>query len=304
MRIDTLALYQRSLLGGLGGLIGWGLMTALVHVSTDTTVKLYLKDMLTGALIGLALGALTGAWDGLFRNRSSRRLAVGAAVGAAVGFGGGLIGLVVGEVVFNLAGGGLFPRAVGWGLFGALVGANEGLTRRSPQKLMFGAYGGLLGGLIGGSTYESIAGLLQMIGLGRGFAIALGGAIGLVLLGLFVGLMIAFVEDLLRGAWLLFTAGRFEGQTRTLDPGKKATTIGRSELADICILADSAIVPQHARLVWSGGGFVLEALDGEVRVCSGGRSDFTPVQSHRLEPGDMIQIGASRARYQTGGVAT
>jgi len=304
MRIDLPALHQRSLLGGLGGLLGWGLMTLLVHVSTETTAKLFLKDMLTGALIGLALGAMTGAWDGLFRNRSWRRSAVGAAVGAAVGLGGGLIGLVVGEVVFLLAGGGLFPRAVGWGLFGALVGANEGLARRSPQKLAFGAYGGLLGGLLGGSTCESLAGLLQMIGLGRGLAIAFGGVIGLVLLGLFVGLMIAFVEDLLRGAWLLFTAGRFEGQTRTLDPAKKETTIGRNELADICILSDPAIATQHARLVWSNGGFVLEALEGEVRVSSGGRADLTPIQSHRLEPGDLIQIGSSRAQYQTGRVAT
>ena len=304
MRIDTLALYQRSLLGGLGGLAGWGLMTLLVHIDTDTTVKLYVKDLLTGALIGLALGAFTGSWQGLFRDRSPRRATVGAVVGAVIGCLGGMIGLVVGELVFRISGGGLLPRAIGWGLFGALVGLNEGLARRMPQKMMFGAYGGLLGGLIGGSTYESTAGLLALVGFSRGFAIAFGGAIGLVVLGLCIGLMIAFVEDLLRGAWLLFTAGRFEGQTRTLDPQKKATTIGRSELADICILGDPAVAPEHARLTFQDGSFVLESVSGEVRVSRGGRGDFVPVQSQRLEAGDVLQIGSCRARYQTGGVAT
>jgi pSer/pThr/pTyr-binding forkhead associated (FHA) protein len=89
-----------------------------------------------------------------------------------------------------------------------------------------------------------------------------------------------------------------------LDPAKKATTIGRNEVADICMLSDPAIARQHARLLWSHGGFVLEALEGEVRVSSGGRGDFTPIQSHRLEPGDLIQIGSSRAQYQTGRVTT
>jgi hypothetical protein len=304
VRIDVLALYQRSLLGGIGGLVGWGLMTLLVRIGTETTFKLYLKDMLTGALIGLAVGAFTGAWQSLFRDRSWHRAGWGAGIGAAVGCVGGMLGLVVGELVFRLSGGGLLPRAIGWGLFGALVGLNEGLARRMPQKMMFGAYGGLLGGLIGGSTYESLAGLLSWLGLGRGMAIAVGGAIGLIMLGLCVGLMIALVEDILRSAWLLFTAGRFEGQTRTLDATRKTTTIGRSDLADICILGDPSIAGNHARLVWHGSGFVVEAVEGEVCVSRGGQGSFAPVRSQPLAAGDVLQFGSCRARYQTGGGTT
>jgi hypothetical protein len=210
----------------------------------------------------------------------------------------------VGEVIFGLAGGGLLPRAVGWGLFGALIGATEGVAQRMPQKTLFGVYGGLLGGLIGGSTYESTAALLQLVGLGRGFAVALGGALGLVLLGLCVGLMVGLVEDLLRTSWLLFTSGRFEGQTRTLDPRKPATLVGRNELADICILADPAVASDHARLLWADGGCVLEALGGEVRVRSRSGGDFVPIQRHVLAPGDIFQIGSSRACYQTGGAVS
>ncbi len=298
MRIDFLALYQRSLLGGLGGLVGWALITALVHISPDTTVWLYLRVIVTGALIGLGLGAACGVWDGLFRERSMRRMLRGAGIGAGIGLTGGAVGLAVGELVFGLAGGGLFSRAIGWAVFGALVGTNEGVAKRMPQKTVYGAFGGLLGGLIGGSTYEFLATAFQGIGFSRDVAIALGGAVGLVLLGMFIGCLIGLVEDLLRAAWLVFTAGRFEGQTRTLDPQKSATTIGRSELADICILADVQIVSQHARLIPEGPGFVLEAVDGEVQIRVG--QNWVPVTRQPLANGDLFQIGSSRAKFQTG----
>lgn len=295
MKIDLLALYQKTLLGGLGGLCGWLLITMFAGISTASTFLLYLRVALTGGLIGIAIGAACGGWEGLFRDRSPRRLARGAGIGAGIGLVGGAIGLVIGEVIFGLAGGGLFPRAIGWGIFGAMIGTNEGVSKRMPQKMRFGAFGGLLGGLIGGSTYEFLATGLQGIGLGRDTSIAVGGAVGLVLLGMFIGLLIGLVEDLLRAAWLLFTTGRFEGQTRTLDPAKAETTIGRSESADICILGDPNMATNHARLVPGGGGFVLEAVEGEVQV------NQQPVRQHQLTDGELIQIGSSRARFHLGG---
>ncbi len=298
MKIDLLALYQKTLLGGLGGLFGWLLITLFAGFSSESAFLLYVRVALTGGLIGVAIGAACGGWDGLFRDRSPRRLMRGAGIGAVIGLIGGAVGLVIGEVIFGLAGGGLFPRAIGWGIFGAMIGTNEGVSKRMPQKTRFGAFGGLLGGLIGGSTYEFLATGLQGIGLGRDTSIAVGGAVGLVLLGMFIGLLIGLVEDLLRAAWLLFTTGRFEGQTRTLDPAKSETIVGRSELADICILGDPQMATHHARLIPTGGSFVLEAIDGEIQV------NQQPVTRHTLADGELIQIGSSRARFQLGGSKT
>lgn len=299
MKIDLLALFQKSLLGGLGGLLGWLLITVLVRLPSDTTVMLFLRVALTGSLIGVALGAACGSWEGLFRDRSARRLMRGAGIGAGVGFAGGAVGLLAGEIIFSLAGGGLFFRSIGWAIFGGLVGTGEGLSNRMPQKTRYGAFGGLLGGLIGGSTYEFLATALQGLGVSRDVAIAAGGAIGLVLLGMFIGCLVGLVEDLLRAAWLMFTSGRFEGQTRTLDPAKPSTSIGRSELADICILADPLIVTAHAVIEPEAGGFVLAAADGEVRVHQSG--DWVPVNRHTLSSGEMFQIGFSRVRFETAG---
>jgi hypothetical protein len=301
MQLDPRLMYEKSLLGGLGGLIGWGLMSLAVFGPADALWRLFVKDAVTGALIGLALGAATGAYQGLFRDRSRARLLHGARVGALLGTAGGVVGLVLGEAVFTLAGGGLFARSLGWAAFGALVGASEGIALRMPQKTMFGGYGGLLGGLVGGSTYETLAFGFQSVGVPRGPAVALGGAIGLVLVGLAIGLLTALVEDLLRTAWLLFTSGRLEGQTRTLDPKKAELILGRADAADICLLGDPAVAPRHARIFPRNGRFTLEPLDGAVAVSSGG--GFTPAISHPLAAGDLIQVGSFRAKFLASGAA-
>lgn len=300
MRIELLALYQKALLGGLGGLFGWGLVVLLVHFPSNTPAQLYARAMVSGALIGLAVGGLCGVWEGWFREQSLRRAGRGAILGGAIGIIAGMVGLFSGELFFSWFGDTMpiVPRAVGWAIFGLLVGASEGLTRRMPQKLAFGAFGGLLGGLVGGSTYEWLAGLVQRIGWQRDFAIAFGGAVGLVILGLFIGFLVGLVEDLLRSAWLVFSTGRLEGQTRTLDAAKPTTLLGRSETADICILGDAALANRHARIVRDGTDYVLEALDGQ--VLAGVPGKLQPVTRHLLQPGDYFQLGASRAVFRRG----
>lgn len=291
--IDFRALYQRSLLGAMGGLLGWAAITWLLPVSFS---NVYVGDLVSGALIGLCLGAACGAWDGLFRNRSPRRFLRGVSLGGILGLVGGMLGLVVGEGIFTLVGGGIAPRALGWALFGAFIGVNEGLARRMWNQGVFGTYGGFLGGLVGGSTYEWLFGFCRHV-FTRDVAQAVGGAVGLVLLGLFIGAFIGLVEDLLRTAWLRFVSGRFEGQTRTLDPRKRVVRIGQAETADICIRGDPALVLRHAQILHDQQEFYLEAVDGIVQVGPPGCQ--IPVTRHRLQPDDTFQLGASRIRFHS-----
>lgn len=287
MTIDRLGLYQRTLLGGLGGLLGWLCVSLFIPDSTSIWLT-----AVTGGVVGLAIGGLCGVWDGLFRERSTVRTLRGGGFGAGLGFVGGMLGLLIGQALYNWADGrgGLFPLAIGWAFFGAAVGVTEGLQRRMPQKMMFGAFGGLLGGLVGGSIYVLIPNIA-----GRGTGQVVGLAISLVLLGMAIGMLIGLVEDLLRSAWLMFTSGRFEGQTRTLDPGKPATTMGRSELDDICILGDPALVAGHVTFRPGGNTFHLEA--GPAEVLAGQAGALSPVKTHTLRDGDFLQIGKQRARF-------
>jgi len=298
VNIELRGLCQKSLLGGLGGLIGWVLLTVFVWTPKGSGV--IVPAMLTGALIGLAIGVCSGAWEGLFRDRNLERLKRGVRIGAITGLIGGAFGLLIGEFMFQLIGGGLFTRAIGWSVFGAAVGTNEGLAKLMPQKVSYGAFGGLLGGLLGGSMYESLANVFQWLGFGRDVAIAVGGSVGLVLLGMCIGCLIGLVEDILRPAWLMFMSGKLEGQTRTLDPKKRATTIGRAELADICLLGDPSVSGRHAEVTCNTGDYSIKSIDGEVTVNRNGTTqrlsgDFT------LESGDLIQIGSVRAQFNIGG---
>ena len=294
MQIDWRGVLQRGLLGALGGLLGWALMTV---VGVKTT-NVYLADLLTGALVGLSMGVCCGAWDGVFRSRTILRTIKGMGAGALVGALGGMIGLMLGEVIHEFAGEGLIFRAMGWAIFGTLLGVNEGVTRRMFAKAAYGAYGGFLGGLMGGSTYEWLYGVCRVF-LPRHLSQAVGGAVGLVLLGLFVGAMIGLVEDLLRATWLLFLGGRLEGQTRTLDSTKSSTVIGRSELADICITGDSRLQPRHLQVLSDNGSFYLESLEGDVQVERNGQS--MPAGRQLLVAGDVLRFGQQRACFEIGG---
>lgn len=293
MNVDYRGVYQRSLLGGLGGLVGWALITVFGVNSSNV----YLMDLWTGALVGISMGICSGAWEGIFRSHSARRTIQGAGTGAAIGVVGGMVGLVLGEVIHSVSGGGLVFRALGWAIFGALLGINEGVSRRMVTKMAFGAYGGFLGGLMGGSTYEWLFGICRLV-LPRQLSQAVGGAIGLVILGLFVGAMIGLVEDLLRAAWLLFLNGRLEGQTRTLDPLKQTTVIGRSDQADICILSDPGVLSRHVQIQPDEGRFFLQPLDGAVIIDRAGCQ--LTVTREGLQPGDVLIIGGQRARFMMG----
>ena len=292
---DLRALFQRTVLGALGGVFAWGALTWISPWFGKSGASFWG----TGGLIGLSLGLSLGVWEGAFRDRVARVALIGGAIGAAVGFLGGCIGFGIGNLIFAATSGGVVWRSIGWGLLGGFVGSAAGIARRMPSRIAFGSYGGLLGGLAGGSLYEAMFALVRELGFSRETGLTLAGAIGLAILGGFIGGLMGFVEDLLRNAWLIFSTGILEGQTRTLDPRKRETILGRSELADICLLGDGAICSRHARILPHGREFVVEGLEGEVRLGTG-----EAPRSHVLRNGDVIVLGGIRATYRSGETST
>jgi len=255
MSIDKQRIYYNALFGALGGLISWLIVGLFLNVDTSQLWMLFLKDALLGATVGICIGEAIGAVDGLTVSRSWRRLSRGVFLGSLLGMVGGLIGLVVGEGIFKWAGGGVWPRAIGWAIFGLLVGTGEGRVQRSKGKTSYGAIGGLLGGLIGGSTYERLSTLLRAITHDREFALTLGSAIGLMILGACIGSLIGLVEDILRTAWLKVMRGRLEGRTFSLT--RKETSLGKADDCDIVLPGDDDIYPRHALVEQTQKTFVF-----------------------------------------------
>jgi hypothetical protein len=294
MRFDFRRIYIHTVLGAIGGLIGWALTIPLAWLQLGSTWGLFLKDALIGALVGLVVGAALGAYDGLFASRSTKRLLKGLLLGGLVGLGGGMFGLILGEAIFLLGGGGVWPRALGWALFGALVGSAQGVSQLSLAKIGYGILGGLLGGLIGGSTYERLSVLLQTF-VSRELGLSVGGAIGLTVLGVFIGGLVGLVEVVLRTAWLRCTRGILEGQTITLDPRKREQVLGKADDCDIVIPGDPDVLPHHAAILRKGDDYIVEPRDGPALVR--GTREYAPVDSHTLEHKDRLQLGKTRFTF-------
>lgn len=296
MTLDKLRIYYNAVLGAFGGLIGWALITLLLRFDATGTAKLYLRDALQGALVGASIGFAVGSAEQLaggFRLANIRQ----SLLSTAIGLGAGLLGLVIGELIFGLAGGGVWPRALGWALFGGVLGLGQWYVTALPSKGVYGALGGLMGGLIGGATYERLLVLLLNLELGRGWALAVGGAVGLMLLGACIGGLIGLVEDILRTAWLRFIYGPLEGQTRTLDPRRSKITLGRSDACDIILREDPDLASVHAEIVHHNGAFTIAGREGTVTLRTANQS--IPVQQHRLQPGDTVQLGRTRFLFQS-----
>lgn len=291
MTFDKKQIYFNAVFGALGGLVSWVLMGLLLHIEGDNTLLLFLKDALQGALVGVCIGAALGMVEGLTISRSAQRTVKGGVLGGAIGLVGGLIGLVLGEVIFLLAGGGVWPRAIGWAVFGFLLGTAEGIAHKDRRRSSYGAIGGLLGGLIGGSTYERTSQLLRALTQNRDLSLTVGGALGLIILGACIGALIALAGEILKTAWLKGLRGKLEGQTLALTKGR--TTLGSAETCDIRIPGDSQVAGHHADISQTDQGFLIEAQGGQVLV------DQQPVASQMLRSGSNIQLGRSVLAFFT-----
>jgi len=294
MSIDKQRIYYNAMFGALGGLISWLFIGLFLNIDTSRLLMLFLKDALLGATVGICIGGAIGAVDGVTVSRSWRRLSRGTLLGSVIGLVGGMIGLVIGEVIFKFAGGGVWPRAIGWAIFGFLVGTGEGLSQRSTAKAGYGAMGGLLGGLIGGSTYERLSTLLRAFTHDREFALTVGSAVGLIILGACIGSLIGLVEDILRSAWLKVVVGPLEGRTFTLT--RKETRLGKADDCDVVLPGDDDIYPRHAVIEQTQKTFVLRPLEHPVLV-----NKQLMGQSHLLKHGDRIQLGRTQVIFNLEG---
>lgn len=293
MSLNLPRIYYNALAGMIGGLLAWAII-GLLPVNTTTLISLFIKDVAQGAVIGVLMGGLLGAVDGTFFNRSARHLFRGAVVGALVGAIGGVIGLVLGEIIFSLAGGGLVPRALGWGVFGALVGTAEGIANRRRDKLRYGMLGGALGGLIGGAAYERLSLLLRGFGFDRDAALTVGGALGLIILGACIGALIGLVEDMLRRASLKILWGPREGEIISLTSAKPQM-LGRAETCDVYLRGDSDMQLRHALISANGQSFSIRSQDGPVQILREG--GWQPVPEVTLVSGDEFKLGRTRMRF-------
>ncbi len=302
--------YLNLLAGALAGFLAW-VLTDLTGWFSDVLNASQVvnggKYLAYGAIFGLLLGLLLAIVDSLAlgsRRRVSETLALGAIIGAV----GGWFGLWLGQSVYGIVAGSggneitnagrffvlLMARAVGYSLIGASVGAAQGVVGRSAVIARQGAFGGFVGGFLGGTAFE--------IGNGLGFPSALSRLLALAATGALAGFFVGLVQNLLKQAWIRVVLGRNEGKEYLI--AKPVTTIGRSELADIGLFGDPDIAPTHA---------AIESLPAQNRhrlraIMEAGKrgTEYAPplvngqpvAGEQWLADGDTIQIGKRTLLFQ------
>ncbi|HEY6072459.1 MAG TPA: FHA domain-containing protein, partial [Anaerolineales bacterium] len=181
---------------------------------------------------------------------------------------------------------GILGRALGWGIFGTLIGLAEGIVGKS--QVWKGMLGGLLGGTVGGLLLESASRWLS-----DPLTIK---ASGLILLGASVGAFISLVAVLLSRAWLEVTSGKLKGTEFILDKfmhaGGPAIAIGSSPLKSEIVLPDPDIAPQHAMLTGDGMAFSLKDMS-----LSGTYINSRRIERTQLANGQKIRMGNTEMVY-------
>jgi hypothetical protein len=274
--------YYYALLGAIGGLVGWQVSDLL---GLSFVSNLYLSEALVGALIGLSVGLFIGLTEGALTRNPIHALKSGVFSGL-LGLGAGAIGLPLSEFLFQSVGAGVVGRALGWGVFGLLIGLAEGMVGRT--QAWKGMLGGFIGGALGGVLLESVHNWLQDPLTGK--------AAGLVLLGACVGAFISLIAVLLSRAWLEVKSGKLKGTEFMLDKfmnkGFPSVAIGSSPLKSEIVLPDPDIAPQHAMLSGDGMSFNLKDMS-----LSGTYINNRKVERVQLTNGQRIRMGNTEMVY-------
>lgn len=274
--------YYYAILGAIGGLAGWQVSDLL---GLSLSKNLYISEAFVGALVGLCVGLFIGITEGALTRNPVQVIKSGIFSGL-LGSVAGAVGLPLSEYLFQIVGAGTFGRALGWGVFGMLIGLAEGIVGRT--QAWKGMLGGLIGGVLGGVLLESVHTWLQDPLTGK--------AVGLVLLGACVGTFISLIAVMLSRAWLEVASGKLKGTEFMLDKfmraGGPAIAIGSSALKSEIVLPDPDVSPQHAMLTGDGMHFNLKDMS-----LSGTFVNNRKIERTQLTSGQKIRMGNTELIY-------
>ena len=222
----------RSILlrGGLGGIF--------------SGVTFWLATAAFGDIVGLLLG--TAILSFCLRTLSPKRSGI-ATVGIFIV---SLIAVIASQFLFLQLPGitlaEIIRRIAGWTILGALLGG--GMSNFVPNlKLQQALLGGSIGGVIGAVGFVLATAI---------FGELTGRLLGAAILGFFIGLMIAWIEELSREASLIVHWTPTEKTTFSL--GKNPVILGSSEEASIYLRKDQGFPPETARIYMEGEKIIME----------------------------------------------
>jgi MFS family permease len=280
-----LFIYYCAICGGWAAFLSWGLAQGLGLRSFDNA---YLRAALIAAVLGVMVAGAIGFVDALLNAVGFQRVVrVGICLG--IGLVGGLLGGLIGQFLNSAL---HMPFFIGWILVGVGIGASIGvfdllqaMMKRGDmhmplKKTLNGVYGGFLGGFLGGVLFGL---MFPNDKIPRTDL-----AIGLVILGLCIGLMVGLAQVFLKEAWIKVAQGFRAG--RELMLSKDETTIGRAESCDLGLFGDNTIERTHARIVLKDNRYLLADAETPSGTFLNDERISKPTP---LKSGDVIRVGNS-----------
>jgi hypothetical protein len=293
-----LFIFYCSLCGAWAGFAGWAVGR---FAEFDAAMKAGVRGLYLGLLVALALGIVDALWNFSLRQVGSLLMRVFVIVG--VGGLGGFVGGYVGQTLYGPTEQALY-LVLGWTLTGLLIGAAIGAydylvclmlgrdRRGARRKLLNGIMGGTAGGLLGGLLYQYLGETWSGLFKPKAEDLWSPSAVGFVVVGACIGLLIGLAQVILKEAWVRVEAGFRRG--RELILSKAETTIGRAESCDIGLFGDPAVERLHARIIQQGGRYLIADAG-----TAGGTylNDDRVIQPLPLHSGDAIRLGNCILRF-------
>jgi hypothetical protein len=290
----------------VAAIAGWAafrLFFANPELTSDMVALVAKEVALFGAVFAAVFAAWedarSGVWEAAVRSALAG-LVLGAVAGAASGAVAQLIFEQLVENIFENADSleslvetyssadFYLTRALAWAIFGGGVGIALGIAKRSSRKTLNAGIGGVIGGALGGIVYHYASihvhdeAMAQLIGFG--------------VVGLGIGVAIGLVEVARRQAWLKVLAGGMLGKEFIVY--HQVTNVGSAPKCEITLIKDPQVAPFHCRIDDRGGRYSITAYEGRQVSING-----TPVASHWLRAGDVVEVGRTTLQYQERGSA-
>jgi hypothetical protein len=293
-------IYYCALFGGWAALMGW-LLGRVLAPEHPPILSAAVKGVFLGLSVALAVGLVDSLW--VLSLRQAGQVALRAGTAVLVGCVGGFFGGLLGQAFYGWTEWSVF-LVLGWTFTGLLVGLSIGVFEMvagvirgdwsgARRKLVNGLLGGAVGGLLGGILYLILGAISRFLFGARPQGLLWSpSAIGFVVLGVCIGLLIGLAQVVLREAWVRVESGFRAGREMLLS--KNETTIGRAEACEIGLFGDPGVEPRHARILLQGGRYVLVDAGGK-----GGTylNDVRIEQPSPLRSGDLIRVGRNVLRF-------
>jgi Ca-activated chloride channel family protein len=239
-----------GLAGALGACIG-EIPTEFVNPfgNAETMIDTVLHVGFWAALIGLGISVALFVYQNVYAKKAPFSSSIGRTM---------IMGIVIGGIAGGLAQvafafthsisttAEIISRIICWGLFGLGVGWSvTTFVPNFPKQRALLA--GFIGGLVGGALFRASFGLVHE---------TVGRFVGIASLGFAIGLVISYMEEVLREAWLTVVWAKNESTSVSL--GTNPVVLGSSPKADIYLPAHKNYPPITAIIEVKNSKVIIE----------------------------------------------